>query len=262
VVRPADHPVDALFRAGRAVAPYPEGTEAVPARIVGTAFFPGGSGLWREPSVIRRRGALPPLLDRGIMIVGQDFHSRAQYERSLGAAPRTWRRRRGSACARCSTPRRLARKPASTRTRTWACARPADRWGRTRAARTLRSPRGAARSSPSSSAWCGPRVVVALGLPAARMLGALAPEALGAWDGARTFRALDEAGAGLVRGVAFPGTEGVVAHAVALVHPSYGRLNVRNRRYARTAGEVLEDAAAERALFDDALEALGADRYA
>ena len=92
VVRPADHPVDRFFRLASQIGPYPPGTEAVPARISGTAFFPGGSGIWRE-SV---EPSMPPLPTGGVMVIGQDFHSRERYLESArqgyeSTSDPTWR---------------------------------------------------------------------------------------------------------------------------------------------------------------------------
>jgi hypothetical protein len=77
-----------------AVAPLPAGVVAVPEPIRGTAFFPGGLGLWME-------GEGAPEFPAGhIMVVGQDFNSSAVYERvsKLGTevdTSATWRGLRG-----------------------------------------------------------------------------------------------------------------------------------------------------------------------
>lgn len=47
---------------------YPSGAIPVPEAIAGTAFFPGGHGLWME------EGA-PSFPVGGIMVLGHDFHS-------------------------------------------------------------------------------------------------------------------------------------------------------------------------------------------
>jgi hypothetical protein len=46
------HPVEALLREMHRVEPYPEGVRAMWDRIPGTAFFPGGAGLWGAERVI------------------------------------------------------------------------------------------------------------------------------------------------------------------------------------------------------------------
>ncbi|PYS46692.1 MAG: hypothetical protein DMG13_29440 [Acidobacteria bacterium] len=86
-----DHPVDLLWRALLGVAPYPPGVEPVSERIRGTAFFPGGHGLWMPDPMIG-----PPDMPIGkVMVVGQDFHSLRNYKESLslGCSIRnaTWR---------------------------------------------------------------------------------------------------------------------------------------------------------------------------
>lgn len=70
--------------------PYPRGVVAVPEPIAGTAFFPGGLGLWLEED-----NAHQPL-PKDFMIVGQDFNTLATYERAriLGSeanSSATWR---------------------------------------------------------------------------------------------------------------------------------------------------------------------------
>jgi hypothetical protein len=53
---------------GRAVSPLPSGVTAVPEPIEGTAFLPGGLGLWMEEP---ERDS--EFLTGGCMVVGQDF---------------------------------------------------------------------------------------------------------------------------------------------------------------------------------------------
>jgi hypothetical protein len=60
------------------VPPFPPGVAAVPKAIEGTAFFPGGLGLWMEEPV-RTRG----FPTGKCMVVGQDFNTIAAYERAL-----------------------------------------------------------------------------------------------------------------------------------------------------------------------------------
>jgi uracil-DNA glycosylase len=76
---------------GSAVAPFPRGVLAVPKPIEGTAFFPGGLGLWMEKT--DRDCDFPT---GGCMVVGQDFNTVATYERALQnrseiGASQTWR---------------------------------------------------------------------------------------------------------------------------------------------------------------------------
>lgn len=71
------------------VAPYPSKVLPVPTPISGTAFFPGGHGLWMEDGE-------PNFPEGGIMVLGHDFHSNEEYEKSLGRGEEsmkspTWR---------------------------------------------------------------------------------------------------------------------------------------------------------------------------
>jgi uracil-DNA glycosylase len=58
------------------VQPYAPGVVPVPKPIEGTAFFPGGLGLWLEED-----GPLLPF-PKDFMVVGQDFNTFATYERA------------------------------------------------------------------------------------------------------------------------------------------------------------------------------------
>lgn len=73
------------------VAPFPAGVSAVPEPIEGTAFFPGGLGLWLEEA-----DGNCNFPTGGCMVVGQDFNTVATYERarqqrSLVGSSQTWR---------------------------------------------------------------------------------------------------------------------------------------------------------------------------
>ena len=74
---------------GQTVCDYPDGVVAVPEPVSGTAFFPGGLGLWMGDNSITD-------VPKPIMIVGQDFNSVRTYQRirakgsEVGTSP-TWR---------------------------------------------------------------------------------------------------------------------------------------------------------------------------
>jgi uracil-DNA glycosylase family 4 len=74
----------------RSVGPCPPGVVPVPEPIEGTAFFPGGLGLWLEQYDSR------PPFPKDIMVVGQDFNTRATSDRARIAGSEvgsssTWR---------------------------------------------------------------------------------------------------------------------------------------------------------------------------
>ena len=64
---PTTHPVHLLIERLASFGAYPDGWSEVRQRIRGTAFFPGGHGLW-DP-----KGNLPPLPPRPIVIVGHNW---------------------------------------------------------------------------------------------------------------------------------------------------------------------------------------------
>jgi len=63
----------------KTVEPYPAGTCPVPDMVLGTAFFPGGQGLWYGLS----QAETPVFPARGIMIVGQDYYTVCAYKKVL-----------------------------------------------------------------------------------------------------------------------------------------------------------------------------------
>ena len=63
--------------------PYPKGVLPVPGRIRGTAFFPGGLGLWLD-----EHGSAEPDSPE-VMVVGQDFNTLASYENARKAGSET-----------------------------------------------------------------------------------------------------------------------------------------------------------------------------
>ena len=71
------HPVEHLFGLLKGFS-YPDGLVPVPQRIPGTAFFPGGYGLWRKT-----RGGLPPMPCGKVMVLGNNFDSECGYGKSL-----------------------------------------------------------------------------------------------------------------------------------------------------------------------------------
>jgi hypothetical protein len=248
VVRPADHPVDRFFRLASQVTPYPVGTEPVPARIVGTAFFPGGAGLWRE-SISQ---TMPPLPIRGVMVIGQDFHSRAKYRESARRGQEemndpTWRGLRGllkdvgvseSDCY--FTNAFVGLRNDGTVTGDYPGTRDEEF---VRQCQSLLAEQIATQK---------PRVIVTLGLPAARMLTSLAPTPLRFWLGARNFVDIDGR-ASVIRNVRFSDIPDVSPNVTALVHPSMRNSNVARRVFCDSRGTKYEGAPAERAMLEDAL---------
>ena len=226
------HPAVQLWREHHCVAPYPAGCEPVPGAIPGTAFFPGGYGLWR----LKSAGPLPPWPHRGVMVLGHDFHSVAGYQTSVARGREsptqpTWR-------VLLAVLREASIEPA-------ACFFTNVYMGlRSGSATTGRFPGSADTGFVSRCqtfllrqlAAQEPTAILTLGLPAMRFLAAVLP-ALSAWHRARTFAELDELGP--VQQLA--ATPGVGTLRIgALVHPSFRHAVVRTRRYRGLRGHLAE----------------------
>src|SRR5690349_18686141 len=76
-----ENPVEKLFTQLSQFGPYPIGVVPVPGRIAGTAFFPGGAGLW-DAQVGKR---LPRFPLGGVMVLGHDFDSVRSFNKSYAA---------------------------------------------------------------------------------------------------------------------------------------------------------------------------------
>ncbi|QIN77247.1 hypothetical protein GBA65_00510 [Rubrobacter marinus] len=235
------HPVERLFELLGTVEPYPEGVVPVPEKLPGTAFFPGGTGLWQPD------GAPPPMPIGGVMVLGHDFYSEAGYRRFVaerGESTRgpTWRNllallaRVGVGPERCFfTNAYVGLRAGSRNTGRFPGSRDPGFVERCREflGEQLRAQK--------------PRLVLTLGsyVPAvlAPLSGDLAP-----WLRAASLKALDEAGRPLIPNARFPSVPGGEVAVAALVHPSIRWASVLGRRYAGLEGDAAEVAMLEEAL--------------
>jgi hypothetical protein len=239
----SEHPVE-LWRELVSVAPYPPGVEAVPERIGGTAFFPGGRGLWMPDLMLA-----PPEMPIGkVMIVGQDFHSVRNYKKSLALGCST----------RNPTWRNLVRLLKA------AGIRPGDCFF-TNAYMGLRSGDRSTGQFPGlrDAAFIDrcrlffllqlkvlrPRLIVGLGKRVAQFLGSVTPY-LASWTSCNTMTQIDAVGA-LQRNIMFPDADGLVATLAVVTHPSILGANLTRRRYKGLVGRK-----AEVKLLSDALREL------
>ncbi len=241
------HAIDALFALHDQFGSYPDGVIRIPRRIPGTAFFPGGYGLWNtQPNEL-----LPPMPVGGVKVVGHNFDSETGFHRSFHHAGEnlksaTWRnlltflKQVGIPPERCFF------------TNAYVGLRAGDRaMGAFPGAR-----------DPDFVCWCRnflleqlrliqPRLILTLGVHVPGFLASLSPELKSAWSGVTRLRVLDERGVALVYPSTFSGVLRPAA-VVALTHPAYRRLNVKSRRYGNLQGD-----AAEQALVRDALTRVG-----
>jgi len=234
------HPVERLFAKMESVAPYPAGVVEVPDRIRGTAFFPGGAGLWQTGM------QLPPMPVGGLMVLGHNFDSLAGFKRSLAHAGEnlrgpTWRNllqlldEVGISPERCfftnvymgliDGPSAVGRFP-----------------GASEAAFVERC----LRFLGEQITVVQPALILTLGNEVIPLLARLTPDLL-PWREHPTLVALDAVDSGLLHPVHFSRADHPVA-VVALTHPAMRHLNVGRRTYRTFHGHE-----AEKTLIRDAL---------
>ena len=224
--------IEDLWKRHQTVAPYPAGCLPVPEPIAGTAFFPGGFGLWNP-----EKKAPPPRLPvAGVMVLGHDFHSEAGYRASLaaGAEPDTqptWRSLLGwlaeaeiepATCFFTNVYMGLREGAATTGRFPGA----SDTAFVERCRRFLREQLEAQR----------PRLVLTLGVWVPRLLAPLGGAALEPWLEATTFATIDgSAGTGALRRDV-PLFSGGTCTVAALSHPSFWPRSAATRRYRDESG--------------------------
>ena len=223
-----------LWKQHAAVAPYPVGCVPVRAPIAGTAFFPGGFGLWNPA----RTSPPPGLPVGGIMVLGHDFHSEAGYEASLAA---------GAEPASQPTWRALIEWFEAVGIDPTTCFFTNVYMGlRQGAATTGRFP-GA--SDAAFVERCRtflrqqlevqrPRLVLTLGVWVPRLVAPLGRAALAPWLEATTFATIDGPdGMGALR-EDVPLFSGGTCTVAALSHPSFWPRSATTRRYRRATGRA------------------------
>jgi hypothetical protein len=225
-----DHPVLDLWKRHHPSA-YPEGVIPVPAAIPGTAFFPGGYGLWNSQA----DADLPEFPRRGVMIVGHDFHSEAGYKLSFENGREretqpTWgnllKVLRGAdiPLTRCFfTNYYMGLRKGSATTGVFPGARDSD------------FHKHCSKFFIKQLAAMRPSLIVTLGKYVPALIAPLSPD-LNAWCASKDFQQIDAAGA-LKRNCRFDGVPGFEAVVVALTHPSMRHASLRYR-YPRTSGGI------------------------
>lgn len=240
--------IDYLFALHDQRSSYPDGVIRIPRRIPGTAFFPGGSGLWNtQPNELP-----PPLpIGRRVIVVGHNFDSELSFERSCSHPGEnlkgaTWRnlleflKQVGIPPEQCFFTNAYVGLRAGDRT---TGRFPGERdhdfvcWCRNFLLEQLR--------------FMQPRLILSLGVYVPRFLAPLSPELCKKWSHVKGFKTLDKQGAALVYPSTFEGVRRQAA-VVALTHPSLRLSNVKHRRYGN-----LEGNAAELELVGDALMRVG-----
>jgi len=239
------HAVEYLFTLLDDFGSYPEGVVKPADRLAGTAFFPGGAGLFGAAP----GKPLPPMPDGGILVVGYNFDSEAGFARSLARSAEnvngpTWRPLLAVLARANMDPRAcfftnayMGLKAGRVATGEFPGARDADFVQRCRAfmLEQLRVTQ--------------PRLILTLGTHVPAFLAPLSPALNPTWSHVTSLLQLDTQNAALVPHARFH----TVTHDVtvaALTHPSRRHINVTRRLYKGHQGDD-----AEAQLLHDALTA-------
>jgi hypothetical protein len=210
---------------------YPKGVVPTREAISGTAFFPGGHGLWMEEGE-------PRFPVGGIMVLGHDFHSEAEYNKSVERCKEnlkaaTWRNLINFLEAAGIAPRDcfytnfyMGLREGLATTGVFPGSTDPDfvRACQQFFLEQLRQQR--------------PKVILVLGVHVPRQLAPLAPE-LQQWSAATTLNDFNAPGMAVVHKVCFTGHAEAV-NVVMLAHPSQRLLNVRHRSYKGLVGQEAE----------------------
>jgi uracil-DNA glycosylase len=237
------HAINDLFALHDQFRSYPNGVIRISKRIPGTAFFPGGYGLWNTLPDEH----LPPMPVGGVMVVGHNFDSEAGFEHAFNHSGEnlkgpTWRNL-------------LAFLKQVEIAPEWCFF--------TNAYVGLQSGDRAIGPFPGEQdhefvRWCQnflleqiklmqPRLILSLGAYVPSFLAPLSSELRCVWSGVKRLTMLDEQKTALVYPSTFVGVLRPTA-VVALTHPAYRHVNVKYCRYKNLEGDV-----AEQTLVKDAL---------
>ncbi len=234
------HPVDYLLEQ-LAEFVYPQGVARVPRRIPGTAFFPGGSGLWREiPS-----DDLPPMPIEKVMVLGNYFDTEDGYQKSQEKGDElytpTWNHLlpllesagiQREECFFTNIYMGLSEGDSNT--------------GPSPGAKNREFKRRCESFLSEQIAIPKPRLILTLGRFVPKFIASLSP-ALAPWKRCVSFAGLDDSGP-LKQGVHFGDARQRTTVVVALVHPSQRNRNVWRRRYRERRGNDAELAMLEEAV--------------
>ena len=241
------HPVEYLFNELQSVKPYPDGVKCVPKVLSGTAFFPGGCGLWLDKTASWYTLSDRPDMPTGeIMILGHNFDSEAGYretqavvgQHELNPKYPTWRnllellQDAGIEPKNCFfTNAYMGLRKGERNTGKFPGARCP---GFVERCRSFLNEQIEAQK---------PRLILTLGLEVPWFIEPLSSR-LKAWRGYESFKDLDAAGP-LISDVHFEGTSEQPITVVALVHPAApNREDTLKKRHYRGIEELsmLKDA--------------------
>ena len=245
---PSCHPIDMLFSKLQNISPYPEGVVPVPKRMAGTAFFPGGSGLWgTEPNK-----PLPAMPIGQVMILGHDFGCEADFYPPMGTQGEdlkgsTWRNllwlleQVDLAPGICFfTNLYMGVRTGNTKVT-----------GRFPGSRCPRFVQLCQTFLTHQIATQRPRLILTLGVHVPSILAPLSPD-LSGWKRCKRFQDLDGEDRALIPQVNFGQTINVRATVAALTHPCMWHRCVMMRHYGKLVGRQ-----GELTLLQDAIQIAG-----
>ena len=220
---------------------YPDEVVPVPKRIPGTAFFPGGFGLWRE----QPKGPLPPMPIGKVMVLGNYFDTEEGYQKSRRKGDElytpTWNNLlpllesagiQREQCFFTNVCMGLSVGDSNT--------------GPSPGARDLEFSRCCESFLVEQIAVQKPRLILTLGRFVPKFIASLSP-GLAEWRRCGSFSELDNSGP-LKQDVQFDGAMDLTTVVVALVHPSLRKGNVWRRRYQEWTGNDAELAMLKKAV--------------
>jgi hypothetical protein len=228
------HPIDQLFERLRMVEPYPTGVVTVPARLPGTGFFPGGTGLWQcEPQ------GLSPLPMGGTLVLGHNLDSKRGFAQSVARGGEnlngaTWRPLTEFLVRALPGERVLANCFFSNFL--IGLIEGSSAVGRFPGTEDLAFVERCRSFLVHQVQVVRPSLLLVLGIHTPRLLAALSP-AMAHWQNARTFVDIDRANGGLIPRATIGGVE---LSIVALTHPCHRRMNVRHRSFRGLVGDAAE----------------------
>ena len=242
-------PMEQQLRAAlQLVQPYPDGVVEVPAVIPGTAFFPGGRGLWRE-------GTDAPEFPVGkIMVLGHNFDTEEKYHISFRRGSEdvetnhTWKNLVQLLTSVRIAPKEVfftnffmgliaARKEEEETTEIKGKKKKVKNTGEFPGARDPEFVQRCQTFFLKQVEVQHPRLILVLGLQVPKHLSSLS-DCLSPWAKATSIAQLDPQH-GLIRDVRFSGIDHSTT-VVVLTHPCYRRRNAKYRRYAGLKSEEAE----------------------
>jgi hypothetical protein len=246
------HPAYYLFSLLPSVTPYPKGVCGIDKHITGTAFFPGGDGLWKESHEIEK----PEMPIGKIMILGHNFDNAAGFLKSV---------RHCTENMNSPTWRNLLKflKAVNVHPSSYfftniymGIIEVGSNVGQFPGSRNPAFVERCLKFLKVQLTVLRPSLILTLGSHVPPLISKLASN-LDVWRGISTLRSLDEKGISKVVKIKFTGIDDIAPTVVALTHPAQRHLNVGTRHYGSTSGHDAEVAMVNEAILELGLREKG-----